>query len=243
MLRMWSAVFHAVVYDPLYNGLIFLVGFFPTHDVGLAVVALTVIVRIILFPLAKRASAAQVKMKEIAPALEAIKVKYKNNREEQGRAIFALYKERDIHPFASFGLILIQLPILFALYWIFALGKLPAVNADILYSFVQLPPSINMEFLGLINMGGKSIILALLAGATQIVYTRLTMGARKKHQVSDGTFSGDMARSFDIQARYVLPVIIGVISYTIPAAAPLYWVVSNTFMILQELAMGRRFKA
>ena len=242
MLGMWSAIFHALVYDPLYNGLVFLVGIFPAHDVGLAVVALTIIVRIILFPLAKRASIAQAQMKEIAPALEALKVKYKNNREEQGRAIFALYKERDIHPFASFGLILIQLPILFALYWIFALGKLPAVNADILYSFVQVPPLINMEFLGVIDIVAKSLLLATLAALTQIVYTRLTMGPRKKHAPSDGTFGGDMAKSLDIQMRYVLPLIIGGVSYTIPAAAPLYWVVSNTFMIAQEYSMGRRFR-
>lgn len=241
MLGMWSATFHAAIYDPLYNGLIFLVGVLPGHDVGLAVVALTIIVRIILFPLAKRASITQAKMKEIAPALEALKVRYKNNREEQGRAIFALYKERDVHPFASFGLILIQLPILFALYWMFALGKLPVVNADILYSVVQVPSSINMEFLGLIDVGGKSLLLAALAAITQIAYTRLTMGKRKKHVVSDGTFAGDMAKSFDLQARYVLPAIIGVIAYTIPAAAPLYWVVSNTFMIAQEYSMGRRF--
>jgi membrane protein insertase Oxa1/YidC/SpoIIIJ len=51
-----------------------------------------------------------------------------------------------------------------------------------------------------------------------------------------------MAKSFDLQARYMLPVMIGVIGYTIAAAAPLYWATSNTFMILQELAAGRRFR-
>ncbi|MEK7132452.1 MAG: YidC/Oxa1 family membrane protein insertase [Patescibacteria group bacterium] len=243
MLGMWSAIFHALIYDPLYNGLVFLVGYLPTHDVGLAVVVLTIIVRIILFPLARRASVAQAQMKKIAPDLEALKVKYKNNREEQGRAIFALYRERDIHPFASFGLILVQLPILFALYWIFALGGLPEVNAGLLYPLVHIPESINMEFLGLINIGGKSLLLALLAAVTQIAYTRLTMGVRKKRGPSDGTFGGDMAKSLDLQMRYVLPVIVGVIAYTIPAAAPLYWVVSNTFMIAQEYSMGRRFRS
>ncbi|MDO8481889.1 MAG: YidC/Oxa1 family membrane protein insertase [bacterium] len=240
---MISAVFHALVYNPLYNGLVFLVGVLPSHDVGLAVIALTVIVRIILFPLARRASEAQEKMKKIAPDLEVLKVKYKNNREEQGRAIFALYKERDIHPFASFGLILVQLPILIALYWMFAMGGLPEVNAGLLYPLIHLPESVNMDFLGLIDVGSKSLLLAVLAVVTQIVYTRLTMGARKKPAVSDGTFGGDMAKSFDLQARYVLPLIIGVIAYTIPAAAPLYWVVSNSFMIAQEYFMGRRLNA
>src|SRR3989344_6375671 len=186
MLGMWSAIFHTVVYDPLYNGLVFLVGVLPAHDVGLAVVVLTIIVRIILFPLARRASDAQEQMKKIAPDIEALKAKYKNNREEQGRAIFALYKERDIHPFASFGLILIQLPILIALYWMFAMGGLPEINAELLYPLVNLPASVNMEFLGLINVGSKSLLLAILAGVTQVAYSRLSMGPRKKAGLSDG---------------------------------------------------------
>lgn len=243
MLGMWSAAFHALVYDPLYNGLVFLVGILPAHDVGLAVIALTIVVRIVLFPLAKRASAAQEQMKKIAPETEALKIKYKNNREEQGRAIFALYKERDIHPFASFGLILSQLPILIALYWMFALGGLPEVNTELLYPLVRIPASVNMEFLGLIDVGSRSLILAVLAAVTQIAYTRLTMGPRKKRTASDGTFGGDMAKSFDLQMRYVLPVIVGAIAYTIPAAAPLYWAVSNSFMVAQEYFMGRRFNS
>jgi len=243
MLGMWSVIFHTAVYDPLYNGLVFLVGILPTNDVGIAIIVLTIIVRIILFPLAKRASIAQEQMKKIAPDLEALKLKHKDNREAQGRAIFALYKERDIHPFASFGLILIQLPILIALYWMFAMGGLPEINAGLLYPLVHLPASVNMELLGLINVGSKSLLLAILAGVTQVAYSRLSMGPRKKAGPSDGTFAGDMAKSFDLQARYVLPIIIGVIAYTIPAAAPLYWVVSNSFMIAQELFMGRRFNS
>lgn len=243
MRGMISAAFHAIVYDPLYNGLVFLVDAFPSHDVGLAVIALTIVVRVILYPLARRAVIAQEQMKKIAPLVEELKEKYKKDREQQGRAIFALYREHDIHPFASFGVILIQLPILFALYWVFAFGGLPEVNAQLLYSFVQQPPGVNMEFLGLIDMAGKSILLAVLAGITQIIYTRLSMGVRKKHAPPGGSFSADMARSFDIQMRYVLPVVVGVIAYTVPAAAPLYWVTSNTFMIAQEYLAGRRFHA
>jgi len=238
---MFSTIFHAIVYDPLYNGLVLLVDVIPGHDMGLAVVALTIVVRIIFYPLSRQAVLTQEAMKRIAPEADALKEQFKDRKEEQARAIFALYKERDIHPFASFGLILIQIPILFALYWIFAFGGLPEVKDALLYSFIPLPSAVNMEFLSMIDMAGKSLILALLSGLTQIAYTRLSMGAPKKHPPSDGSFGKDMARSFEMQARYVLPVIIGIIAYTVPSAAALYWVTSNTFMILQELAMGRRF--
>lgn len=238
---MISAAFNTAIYNPLYNGLVSIVGVLPSHDVGLAVILLTIIVRVVLYPLSKKAIVAQQKMKKIAPQMELLKEKYKNDREQQGKAMFALYKENDIHPFASFGLILIQLPILFALYWVFAFGGLPEIDAARIYSFVSAPAGVNMEFLGLINMAGKSMLLAALAAVTQIAYTRLSMGARKK-SVATGSFAGDMARSFDLQARYVLPVIIGVVAYTVPSAAALYWVTSNTAMIAQELLMGRRFR-
>ncbi len=239
---MVSGLFHAVIYDPLYNGLVFLVGVVPTHDMGLAVIALTIVARIIIYPLSQRVIHTQMAMKKIAPEVEEVKQKYKDNREEQGKAIFALYKKRGVHPFASFGLLLIQFPVLIALYWVFYAGGFPEVDPTLLYSFVHVPLAVNMEFLGLIDMGERSIVLAVLAGVTQIVYSRLSMGPRGSQTVTEATLSNDMAKSFDFQARYVLPVMIGVIGYTITAAAPLYWVTSNLFMIGQEFLAGRRFK-
>lgn len=241
---MISAIFHAAIYDPLYNGLVFLVDVVPGHDMGIAVVVLTILVRIILIPLSRRAVQAQLAMKKIAPEVEKIKVKYKDNREEQTKATFALYKANDIHPFASLGLVLVQFPILIALYWVFYKNGFPDVDPTLLYSFVRPPATVDLHFLGVIDMGGKSIVLAILAAVTQFIYTRLSMGPREKALDStpvEASLSRDMAKSFDLQARYVLPVVIGVIGLTIPAAAPLYWATSNTFMIIQEYLAGRRF--
>ena len=241
---MISHLFHVAIYDPLYNGVTFFVGVIPSHDIGIAIIALTIVVRIIIFPLSSRAIKAQIAMKKIAPETEGIKVKYKDKREEQSKAIFALYKERGVHPFASIGLVLIQFPVLIGLYWVFYKGGFPSVDPALLYSFVHVPSSVNMEFLGILDMSHRSIILAALAAITQFIYTRLSMGSRQKVLEAtpvEASLSGDMAKSFDLQARYVLPAIIGVIAYTIPAAAPLYWVTSNVSMILQEYSAGRRF--
>jgi YidC/Oxa1 family membrane protein insertase len=242
---MIAAVFHAVIYAPLYNGLIFLVGIIPTHDVGLAVISLTIIVRFILFPLSRRAVQAQLAMKQIAPEVEEVKAKYKDDREAQSKAIFALYKERGIHPFAGFALVLLQFPILIGLYWVFARGGLPKIDASMLYPFVHVPSAVNMEFLGTISMTSRSIVLAVCAAATQFVYTRLSMGpaATKDPSPVESSLSGDLAKSFDLQARYILPLMIGAIAFSIAAAAPLYWTSSNLFMIAQELLSGKRFTA
>src|SRR3989344_5313698 len=176
---MISSAFNAAIYDPLYNGLVSIVGVLSSHDVGIAVIILTIIVRVVLYPLSKKAILAQQKMKKIAPEMELLKEKYKNDREQQGKAMFALYKENDIHPFASFGLILVQLPILFALYWVFAFGGLPEIDAALLYSFVPAPAGVNMEFLGLIDMAGKSLVVSFLVASKQTLFNPHFKGVRQ----------------------------------------------------------------
>ena len=240
---MFKAAFFALVYDPLYNGLVYLVDIVPTHDMGVAVIFLTILVKVILLPLSRQAIRTQVAMRAVAPEIEAIKEKFKDKQEEQARAIFALYKERNIRPFASFFLILLQFPILFGMYWVFSKGGLPNVDPSILYSFVPSPESVRMDFLGSIDMSGRSVSLAIAAGLTQLLYARLSMGPRKPREKTDNpSFSSDMAHSFDLQARYVLPLVVAGIAYTVSAAIPLYWTTSNLFMLVQELAMGRRFR-
>src|ERR1041385_3288378 len=192
---MISWLFHTLVYNPLYNGLVFLVDIVPSHDMGIAVILLTIVVRFILYPLSKRAVESQLHMKKIAPEVEELKKKYKDNSAEQNQAIFALYKERGVHPFASVGLLLLQLPILIGLYWVFSQGGLPSINAAILYPFVSVPETVNMHFLGIIDMAAKhNIFLALTAALTQALYTRLSMGPRGSQSAGEATLSGDMAK-------------------------------------------------
>ena len=232
---------HAVIYVPLYNALIFLVDKIPTHDVGIAVIVLTIVVRIILFPLSRRAVDSQLAMKKVAPEVEAIKKKI-TDTQEQSKAIFALYKERGVHPFSGIGLMLIQLHILFSLYYVFARGGLPKIDGALLYSFVHMPTAVNMYFLGFVDMAAKhNIILAALVGISQLVYTRLSMGKTQSDSPVEASLSSDMAKSFDFQARYVMPIMFGVIAYFVAAAAPLYWFTANVFMIAQEYFSGRRF--
>jgi YidC/Oxa1 family membrane protein insertase len=239
---MIGSLFHAVIYQPLYNALVFLIGAIPTHDVGIAVVALTIIARFILYPLSRRAIESQLAMKRLAPEVEALKAKYKKNAPEANQAIFKLYKDRGIHPFAGLGLTLIQLPILIGLYWVFSRGGLPQVDAAQLYPFVHLPVAVNMHFLGLVNMSAPhNIVLAVLVALSQYVYTRLSMGKTEHDSPVEASLSGDMAKSFEFQARYIMPAMFGIIAYVVAAAAPLYWLTANVFMISQEYLSGRRF--
>ncbi len=238
----WIALlFVTVIYNPLYNLMVWLISVVPSHEVGFAVLALTVIVRIILIPLSRRAIQSQVDMRKVAPEITKLRDKHKDDKQAESKAIFELYKERGIHPFSGFFLTIIQIFIVYPIYWICSRAGLPKIDAGALYSFVHVPSVVNMEFLSLINMSGHSIVLALLAGVSQFTYTRLAMGPHGVKTATEASFSDDMARSMDTQARYVLPAIIAVIGYSIGAAAPLYWTTSNTFMIVQEYIAGRRF--
>ena len=236
---MISSAFNTFVYTPLYNGLILLIDQMPGHDVGFAVIALTLVVRIALYPLAREALRTQLAMRDLAPAVEALKEKYKDNREEQARQLFALYREKGVKPFSSFLMLLVQIPLLIGLYWVFWKGGLPSVNTELLYAFVSAPETIHMRFLGLIEMSGRSIVLAIFAGATQLVYAQISMGPRKERP-KEQSFSADLAHNMDLQMRYVLPVLLGFFAYAASAAVALYFVTSNIFMIGQDIYAKRR---
>ena len=236
---MFSHLFSTVVYNPLYNSLFFLINHIPYADVGIAVVLLTVAVKLLLLPLAHTAIRSQIMMNSIKPQLEAIRSKHKKDKQEQARQTMSLYKEKKINPLAMIVPLIIQIPIIFGLYWVFLRGGLPEVNTKLLYSFIHIPKVVNMQFLGLVDMGGKSIILAFLAGITQFIHTKVSF-PKLETKNNEQSFKNDLARSMQVQMRYVLPIIIGVISYTISAAVALYWTTSNLFAVGQEIFVRRR---
>ena len=173
-------------------------------------------------------------MKEVEPTLTAIREKHKD-RETQAKKTMELYQEHKVNPFGGCLTLLIQIPIIFALYWVFFKGI--GMNSDILYSFVSFPEVFNTDFFG-INLEKGSVILAVLAGLSQFVQAHFSMP--KPAPVSgERTFKDELARSMNIQMRYFLPVLIAVISIKIPSAVALYWVTSNIFSVGQELFIRR----
>ena len=132
---MFGNIYTNFVYEPLYNGLVFLLSLLPEPaNAGIAIILFTVVVKVVLLPLSRVAIETQLKMKEIEPELSKIKAQYKGNREQLSLKTMALYKEKGINPFSGFFLILIQIPIIFALYKIFLFGGLPEFNFEFLYS-------------------------------------------------------------------------------------------------------------
>ncbi|CAN5139195.1 hypothetical protein BH11PAT3_BH11PAT3_0060 [soil metagenome] len=238
-----ASLYNAIIFNPLYNALIGLFTVFPWADAGVAVILLTILVRLILFPLSRKAVLTQVRMQEIAPALEEIKQKYKDNSEEQARQTLALYKERGVNPFSGVLVLIIQLPIIFALYRIFLHAGFPSVDTSILYSFVHAPLSINTMFLGL-DITKKSVILALLAALSTFFQLKFAAGYAKQNKSKEAkpSFGNDLAENMQTQMKYVFPVIVFFISYKISGVIALYWLTSNLFTIGQEIVVRRKIQ-
>ena len=234
---MIGALFHTYLSVPIYNLLVFFIGIMPGGDTGLAVVAVTLIIKFIILPLSYSAVRTQRAMKVIEPELAQIKVKYKDDSGEQAKQQFALYKKYKINPFASFFTLLIQLPILLALYWVFRGESLPAIDVASLYSFVAIPTHISTQFLGVFTIIGKSIPLALLAGVTQ--YFQAVFAVPTPAKTGTGGMSEDFGRAMAMQARFVIPFIIALISYETSGAVALDFVTSNIVTLFQE-GLGRR---
>ncbi len=232
-----SFLYHAFFFNPLYNFLILLFNLFPWADAGLMVIVLTILVRLLLFPLSRKAVLTQLKMNSIAPEIAEIKAKHANNSEAQARETFALYKEKGVNPFSGIVVILIQIPLIFALYRIFL--HISEIDTSVLYSFMSAPAHIDTIFLGFLDVSGKSIILALLAAVSTFLQLYFSTQNQAPSTAAKGSFGEGLAKSMQTQMKYFFPVMVFFISYNISAVIALYWLTTNLFSIGQEYFIKR----
>jgi len=229
MFSSFAYFYNLIIYIPLYNGLIGLINIFPWMDAGVAIIAFTIIIRLILFPLSKKSIKTQIRMREIQPEIAALQKKFPNKQEQMVKTM-ELYKKHNVRPLAGTLILFIQLPILIGLYYVFARSGLPVVNAAILYSFVHVP-TINMNFLGILDISKISIIMAAIAALSQYIQLRYSLAS----QASASGGADNPAAAMTKQMRYIMPVMIFILAFRFPAAISLYWAIGNLFMLGQEL--------
>ncbi len=236
LLNLFLSAYHEVLYRPLFNGLIWLYGILPWQDLGISIILFTIIVRFILAPLMIQGQTAQKKMAALQPQIKKLQEQFKNDREAQSKALMELYAQNNINPFSGCLTLLIQLPILFAIFGVFRHVADPE-QLKILYSFVHNPGSINPIAFGYFNLTKGSIYLGVPAALTQFLQTRMTL---PQAPASGG--ENDMARIMTWQLQYFLPIIILITSASLPSALAIYWTVFNVFGIVQELIMRKMGK-
>jgi YidC/Oxa1 family membrane protein insertase len=229
-------LYQQILYRPILNLLIYFYQTIAFHDLGVAIILVTLFIRLVLYPFFHTGVKQQMLMQRIQPHIKKIQEKHKDDRDQQAKALMELYKEHGVNPFAGILLLLIQIPILLTFYWVIRSGVGTAQITG-LYSFISAPQHINTVFLGLINLANPNIILIFAAALAQYLQARLAIYRNPTNNATP-TQAEKIAR----QMTFVGPIITILVFYKFPAALSLYWLVSALFSVVQQYFVNRRLK-
>lgn len=213
-------LFNSLLTEPLVNTLVFLYYYITFQDLGLAIILLTFIIRLILFPLFYKSFRNQAILQKLQPEVERIQQLHKHDREKQASAMMELYKSHKVNPLSGFLVVLIQLPVLIALYQV----------------FLNLPDGLDAFFLKLIDLKQPNLTIVFLAAALQYLQGKLSLPEVKPGQQNQTSFK--IARNM----LFLGPILTLVILYRLPAAVGLYWLATTVFSIVQQVYINRSLK-
>lgn len=243
-------IFNIVIYEPLFNALMWLYNTVPGQDMGIAIILLTIGIKIILFQPSYSSIRSQRALQEIQPKLDALRAKYKDDKEKLSQELVKFYRENKVNPFSSCLPVLIQLPILFGLYRVFFAGIQPDPETGLivqgqighLYSSLRAvyeSTPVNTTLLGFLDLSKSgNAVLALLAGGLQFWQSKMLVSQRGPN--IPGAKDENMAAQVTKSTTYIFPFITVVFAYTFPAGLALYWAASTAFTVLQQYWIFRR---
>lgn len=232
------SIFNTILYQPLFNALVFLYQYLPGRDFGVAVIALTVIIRIILYPLMMQSIKSQKILSELQPKIQEVQQQFKNDKEKQTRATMELYKKEKINPFGGCLPLLLQFPILIALYQVFWKGLQPGAMRH-LYSFTPNPGVIDPTFFGFMNLAVPNLWLAFLAGVLQFFQSKMLTPKTLKTEKKTGQMT-QFSNTMQKQMLYFFPVFTVFILWKLPSAIGLYWIITSLFSIGQQYLIFKK---
>ena len=248
-------LFNAFIYQPIYNLLVFVYNIVPFHDFGIAIILVTVFIKLLLVPLSKKQIESQKKMQELQPKIKELQKKYKDDKEKQSKAVMELYKTHKTNPFSGCLPLVFQLIFLIAIYRVLfnISGAGLKVSQGVLYPFVSNPGQINQYFLGIIDLSKTldlknlalgnvpHLILIFLAAAAQYYQTKMLMGKQlAAAPVDKAKKDDDIAQMMGKQMLYLGPLLTLFIGIRFPAGLALYWLVSTVFMIAQQRQLEKK---
>ena len=256
-----SELWHIFLYQPLVNGLIL---FYKIlfNNLGLAIIALTAAIRLILIPLTAPSLKAAKKMQELAPQLQKLKERYKNDKQGLSRAQLELYRQHGANPAAGCLPQIVQLLILIALFQAFSEVLKPNGTAvitklnEVLYPSLRLSSQtiFNLKFLYL-DLAKPDIIrlpaftfplpgiFLILAALTQFLSSKMMVPQVKAQAAEAKKTPGkedDMATMMQKQMLYMFPLMTLLIGFSFPSGLVLYWLVFSLFQMAQQYFTGRR---
>jgi len=241
-MELLITIFDTVLYQPLFNILILFYKYLPGHDFGVAIITLTILIKILLYPLDVRTIKSQIILQKLQPKIQEIQRVMKDDKEKQIRAIMDIYKKEKINPLTGIFPLLIQLPILIALYRVFWRGLRPE-EMTWLYGFLSVPGQINPNFLGMFNLSRPNLILAVFVGICQFIQTKLISSFNKtKNDSQEKNQELRFSEIFQKQMLYFFPVLTVLILLSLPSALGLYWLVIILFSIFQQYLIFKHQK-
>lgn len=218
------AFFHTYLYLPTVSALLFIYNTVAFHDLGLAIVFLTIFVRVVLFPVFYKGAKDQALMQRIQPHIKKIQLDHKDDKEEQARKMLELYKKYKLNPFSGILLLILQLPVFIVLFQVFSKELSTGIFAT-------------TTLLGIMNLGAKGYVLPIIAAIAQYIQTKMMMGAPAKNTPndSDNPMAG-MAKTMAV----IGPAFTFFILLNLPAALSIYWITSGVFSIFQQMYINKR---
>ncbi|MBU1151536.1 YidC/Oxa1 family membrane protein insertase [Patescibacteria group bacterium] len=234
----FSQLWRGIFYRPIYNGLIFFTKVMPGHNLGLAIILLTIIIRTILLIPSHKAQKAQRRMQNIQPRLEEIKRKYKGDQQKIAMETMAIWKEAKVNPIGSCLPILLQLPFLIALFYAIKGGINPD-NSHLLYTTYEnfRLSDININFFNLLDLTKQNtLVLPLIVGGLQFAQLKLT--TYKSNKGKKDQPKNEMAMATNMMT-YFMPVMIAVFTASLPSGVGIYWGTSTLYAVVQQLFVNK----
>jgi YidC/Oxa1 family membrane protein insertase len=233
-------LFNVILFQPLLNILVFFYNTIAFHDLGLAIIFLTILVRLIIYPLSLSQIKSQRSLAGLQEKVNVIRKQYADDKQKQTQAIMELYRQNKVNPFSSCFSLIIQFPILIAVYEVFRRGIL--TDQLPLYSFIQDPGKLNTIAFGFLDLSAKSFLLALLTGVTQFFQTK--MMSRKKLPAAvkkdPGAKDESILTAMNKNMLYFFPLLTVVIGMSFASGLVFYWLISNLLTILQQKILFRQ---
>src|SRR3990167_7587577 len=166
------SIYHELLYRPILNLLVYLYNVIPGHDIGLAIIFVTLIIRLVLYPSFRSSLKSQKALQEIQPKMEEVKDKHKDDKQAQMEAMMKVYKEHKVNPLSSCLPLIIQLPVILALFQVLN-TQLPKTTIEGLYTFINNPGSLDPVTFGIVNLANPNAILAAVAAILQFIQTKM----------------------------------------------------------------------
>jgi YidC/Oxa1 family membrane protein insertase len=224
-------LFNTLLVHPLLNLLVYMYHYIP--DIGVVIILLTGLVRLILLPSFHKSLKHQRELQALQPKMAEIRAMHKDDQEKQAKAMMELYKVHKVNPLSSCLPIIIQLPLLFALYRVF-IQSLNGQELTGLYNFVPNPHFIDPMFLNFVNLANHgNLYLAAAAAILQYIQTKMTQN--KASQPADPS-----TKMLTTYMMYFLPAMTFWLGYKFPAGLALYWVTTTLFGIAQQYYIVRK---